>query len=66
MTQEQEEEETMAVRNPRLGVDVDFSERKHYYVLQFPWNFEEVINEYQHEYKSLPESNFWYKWIVNR
>ena len=42
----QQQEETLEVRNNRLGIDTEFSDRKHSYVLQFPWNFEEVITDY--------------------
>lgn len=32
--------------NQRVGADEQFDEQKHAYVLTFPWNFEEVIQEF--------------------
>jgi hypothetical protein len=32
--------------NKRVGADEQFDEQKHAYVLTFPWNFEEVISEF--------------------
>lgn len=52
-------------RNKRLGVDTVFSEQKHAYVLTFPWNFQEIINDYENETRPLPSSNYWYKFVMN-
>lgn len=52
-------------RNKRLGVDMKFSEQKHAYVLTFPWNFQEIINDFETEYRPLPSSNYWHKFIFN-
>jgi hypothetical protein len=52
-------------RNKRLGVDTKFSEQKHAYVLTFPWNFQEIINDFESEYRPLPKSNYWHKFIFN-
>ena len=34
-------------------------------MLTFPWNFEEVITDVQTQYPTLPESNYWHKFMVN-
>ena len=41
-------------RNRRLGVDMVFSEQKHAYVLSFPWNFQEIIKDFETDYRPLP------------
>lgn len=50
-------------RNRRLGVDMQFNEQKHAYVLTFPWNFQEIIREYETGFRALPESNYWHKFV---
>ena len=49
----------MADENKRLGVDTEFSTKKHAYVLTFPWNFDEIIEEYQAKHRPLSSSSFW-------
>ena len=51
--------------NKNVGADITFSEQKHGYVLTFPWNFEEVIAEFESDYKVMPESSYWHKFMVN-
>jgi len=36
----------LASVNARLGVDTEFSQQKHAYVLTFPWNFDEIIDQF--------------------
>ena len=45
-TQEEPKEESLADVNARIGVDTTFSNQKHAYVLTFPWNFDEIIDEF--------------------
>jgi len=42
-----------------------FNESKHGYVLAFPWNFEEVINEFETDYKVMSDSSYWNKFMQN-
>ena len=51
--------------NERVGADVTFSEKKHAYVLTFPWNFPEVIEEYEADYKPMASNSYWNKFMVN-
>jgi len=44
---------------------MQFSESKHAYMLTFPWNFPEIINEYEQDYKPLSTSSYWHKFIFN-
>jgi len=37
--------------NARLGVDTEFSQQKHAYVLTFLWNFDEITEEFQAKYR---------------
>jgi len=34
-------------------------------VLTFPWNFEEVIAEFEADYKVMPQSSYWHKFMTN-
>ena len=49
--------------NARLGVDTEFSQQKHAYVLTFPWNFDEIIDEFQGRYR--PIGGFWATFVNN-
>ena len=59
------QETSIEAHNSRVGADIVFSEQKHGYVLTFPWNFEEVISEFENDYKLMPESSYWHKFMVN-
>ena len=50
--------------NARLGVDVEFSQQKHAYVLTFPWNFDEIINQFESSHKPV-DSGFWGAYTKN-
>ena len=43
---QEETQESLSDINARLGVDTVFSSRKHAYVLTFPWNFDEIVDEF--------------------
>lgn len=45
-TEQPEEDFKGLSLNQRVGADEHFDEQKHAYVLTFPWNFEEVIQEF--------------------
>ena len=53
------------VKNKKLGVDMQFSEQKHAYVLSFPWNFQEIISDYEHSVSKVSEGSFWHKFVFN-
>lgn len=42
-----------------------FSETKHAYVLSFPWNFQEIINEYEHDHKPLSDTSYWGRFVFS-
>ena len=44
---------------------MQFSEQKHAYVLTFPWNFQEIINDFESEYRALSPTNFWNMFVQN-
>jgi hypothetical protein len=52
-------------RNKKVGVDMQFSEKKHSYVLSFPWNFEEIISGYEHQAAKVADGSFWHKFVFN-
>lgn len=60
------EEEKLVARCQKFGADLAFNSRKHGYILSFPWNFEEVIKDYERDFKPLDAGNFWHKWVHNR
>ena len=33
-------------------------------MLTFPWNFQEIINDYETDYRPLAESNYWHKFLT--
>lgn len=64
--QEQNTEvETGDARNARLGVDVQFDKQKHAYVLTFPWNFPEIIDQYEANISPLADNNYWSVFVRN-
>lgn len=60
------EEERLVLRSQKFGADLAFNSKKHGYILSFPWNFEEVIRDYEQDFTSLTPKSFWYKWVHNR
>jgi len=60
------EEERLVYNCQKFGADLTFNESKHGYILEFPWNFEGIIEDFEAEFKPLGEDNFWHKWIFNR
>ena len=52
-------------QNKRLGVDTVFNEQKHAYVLTFPWNFQEIINDYESEARPIAPGSYWHKFVTN-
>ena len=68
MSAEQQRDEQseldLADENKRLGVDTEFSTKKHAYVLTFPWNFDEIINQYEAAHKPV-NSGFWGAYTKN-
>ena len=68
MSQEQQRDEQteldLADENKRLGVDTEFSTKKHAYVLTFPWNFDEIIDQYENTHRPV-SSGFWKRYTDN-
>ena len=50
-------------RNKKLGVDTVFNEQKHAYVLTFPWNFQEIISDF--DQKPVAAGSYWHKFVMN-
>lgn len=63
---EMSEEERLVMQSEKVGADLSFNSKKHGYILSFPWNFEEVIKDYEQDFTPLDSSSFWHKWIYNR
>lgn len=42
-----------------------FDDNKHGYLLTFPWNFPEVIEEFESDYKPMSESAYWHRFMMN-
>ncbi len=47
----------------RVGADMEFSSTKHGYVLSFPWNFPEIIDNYETQYSAV--DGFWSMFVKN-
>lgn len=52
-----------ADENTRLGVDTEFSRQKHAYVLTFPWNFDEIIDDFQAKHVDEKSEYYFGKYI---
>ena len=48
----------------RVGADQSFDNSRHAYVLNFPWNFDYVLDEAE-EMQALPYGSYWDKFLVN-
>lgn len=60
------DEERLIYTSQKFGADLTFSEQKHGYVLEFPWNFEPIIQDFERDFAPLKEGDFWHRWIFNR
>jgi hypothetical protein len=60
------DEERLVFQSQKFGADLAFNSRKHGYILSFPWNFEDVIKDYEQDFTPLDAKSFWYKWVFNR
>jgi hypothetical protein len=59
-------EERLVHQAQKFGADLAFNSKRHGYILSFPWNYDEIIKDYEDDFKPLETNNFWYKWIHNR
>jgi hypothetical protein len=64
-TQSPVENRSVEEHNRLVGADVAFNEQKHGYVLTFPWNFEQVISDFESNFKPMSTSSYWHKFMVN-
>ena len=64
-TEKPAENRSIEEHNRLVGADIAFNEQKHGYVLTFPWNFEQVISDFESSYRPLPTSAYWHKFMVN-
>lgn len=64
--QKMTEEERIVYRSQKFGADLVYNSNKHAFILSFPWNFNEVIADYEQDFKPLPPNNYWSKWVENR
>lgn len=61
----QEQSVDLDTQMKKIGVDLQFSEQKHAYVLTFPWNFPEIISDFEHEYRPLSASSYWGRFVFD-
>lgn len=61
--QEEPKEVDLATRRKELGIDTEFSEAKHGYILTFPWNFPEIVNDFERQFR--PMTGFWDNLLEN-
>jgi len=43
-----------------------FSMQKHSYVLAFPWNFPEIIQDFEADYRTFSPSSFWHRFMESQ
>lgn len=55
------EVETLESKNARLGVDTQFDQQKHAYVLTFPWNFPEIVSSFEAKHRAL--GGYWGNYV---
>jgi len=60
------EDERLIAMSKKFGADLSFDNRKHSYILSFPWNFDDVIKDFQQDFTPLREGNPWHRWVFNR
>jgi len=53
----------LAERRKELGIDAEFNEQKHGYILTFPWNFPEIVNNFERQFK--PVTGYWDNLLEN-
>ena len=63
-SEQQQSDVDLRDENKRLGIDTEFSTQKHAYVLTFPWNFDEIINQFESSHKPV-DSGFWGAYTKN-
>jgi len=66
MLENMTEEERLVHQSQKFGADLAFNSRKHGYILSFPWNYDEIIKDYEDDFTPLQSNNFWHKWVHNR
>ena len=49
-----------------MGVDVGFNEGKHGYVLSFPWNFPQIVGEFESDHPPIPSDSLIHTTIYNQ
>jgi len=57
--------ESLESKNARLGVDTQFDQQKHAYVLTFPWNFPEIVTSFESKHLSLANSSYWNYFVTH-
>ena len=63
--EEMPEEVDIEAQRKRIGIDMQFSQQKHAYVLTFPWNFPEIISDFEHDYRGVAANSYWHKFVFN-
>ena len=58
------EERSITEHNEIVGADITFNKSKHGYVLDFPWNFEEVISEWEADHTFM-NKKYWNMFMNN-
>lgn len=61
--QEEAQEIDIETRRKNMGVDTEFSEQKHGYVLTFPWNFPEIVGNFERTHR--PVTGYWDALVEN-
>ena len=61
-----DDEERLVYNAQKFGADLAFNTKKHGYILSFPWNYDEIIKDFEDDFTPLKSNSFWYTWVKNR
>ena len=53
-------------QNVSMFADLAFNTSKHGYILSFPWNYDEIIKDFEDDFTPFKSNSFWYTWVKNR
>ena len=64
-SEQPQQERSISEHNKIVGADTSFNQQKHGYILSFPWNFEQVINDFEKGYRPMSTSSYWHQFMTN-
>jgi hypothetical protein len=62
-TEQAPQERSIEEHQRVVGADVAFNDQKHGYVLSFPWNFEQIISDFEQGFRPMSTTGYWHQWM---